>query len=90
MVADLITYLIGKPYYGYVESKLDDDDGPVAPHAHTSKNKNTAHLQEKEVCPGNFFDPEIETVKAKMKPDDYQQFLTIFQKFLNYYPDEKK
>ena len=25
-----------------------------------------------------------------MRPEEYAQYLTIFQKFLNYFPDEKK
>jgi hypothetical protein len=25
-----------------------------------------------------------------MKPEDYAQYLSLFQRFLNYYPDEKK
>lgn len=45
---------------------------------------------DRDVCPGPFYDPEIEHLRNTMKPEDYNQFLLIFQKFLNYYPDEKK
>lgn len=45
---------------------------------------------EREICPGPFFDPDIEGIRNGMKPEDYAQFLSLFQRFLNYYPDEKK
>jgi len=45
---------------------------------------------EREICPGPFYDPEIEPLRNSMKPEDYAQFLSLFQRFLNYYPDEKK
>jgi hypothetical protein len=47
-------------------------------------------IADKEVCPGPFFDPDIEGFRSGLKPEDYAVYLSLFQRFLNYYPDEKK
>jgi hypothetical protein len=89
LINDLISYLIGRPYQGYGASGQDDED---TTYQHTSKSRHAQlyALIEKEVCQGPFHDPEIEGMRNTMKPEDYAQFLSLFQRFLNYYPDEKK
>lgn len=84
LLLDLVHYLTGKTLSG---TSTEDDQADV-----TTKNKHALLLPigEKELCPGPFHDPEIEAIRNSMKPEEYNQFLSLFQRFLNYYPDEKK
>jgi hypothetical protein len=84
LLLDLVHYLTGKTLSG---TSTEDDQAEF-----TTKNKHALLLPigEKELCPGPFHDPEIEGIRNSMKPEEYNQFLSLFQRFLNYYPDEKK
>jgi hypothetical protein len=81
LVGDLVWYLTGKT--------INQEDDEIAP-PKTSKAQPPVSMADKEVCAGPFFDPEVEGFRSGMKPEDYAVYLSLFQRFLNYYPDEKK
>jgi hypothetical protein len=84
LVSDLVFYLTGK-YLPYSPQLIEEEI-----EAFKSKNTKYVPIFEREICPGPFFDPEVESIRNTMKPEVYAQFLSLFQRFLNYYPDEKK
>jgi hypothetical protein len=80
ILGDLIQYLTGKTL------NQEEEEGFPS----KSKNQAPVSIADKEVCPGPFFDQEIEGFRSGLKPEDYAVYLSLFQRFLNYYPDEKK
>jgi hypothetical protein len=84
LVSDLVFYLTGK-YLPYSPQLIEEEI-----EAFKSKNTKYVPIFEREICQGPFFDPEVESIRNTMKPEVYAQFLSLFQRFLNYYPDEKK
>jgi hypothetical protein len=83
-ISDLIQYLTGKLLHNSPQNIEEEADKEKA------KLMNLIPVGEREICPGPFFDSELDTVRTGMSQQHYAQFLSIFQKFLNYYPDEKK
>jgi hypothetical protein len=83
-ISDLIHYLTGK-HIPYSPQLIEEE-------AEKERNKlvNLIPVWEREICPGPFFDSELESIRTGIKPEHYAQYLSIFQRFLNYYPDEKK
>jgi hypothetical protein len=65
LLLDLVHYLTGKTFSG---TSTEDDQAEVP-----SKNKHALLLPigEKELCPGPFYDPEIEGIRNSMKPEEY-------------------
>jgi hypothetical protein len=81
LIGDLVWYLTGKTI------NQEDDENAAAKIA---KAQSLVSMADKEVCTGPFFDPEIEGFRSGLKPEDYAVYLSLFQRLLNYYPDEKK
>lgn len=87
IINDLVTYLIGRHYQGYGYQANEEEE---VQHTTKSRHAQLLALAERDVCPGPFFDPEIEVLRNTMKPEEFAQYLSVFQRFLNYFPDEKK
>ena len=71
-ISDLIHYLTGKhlPFSPHIIEEESEKE--------RLKLVNLIPAGEREICPGPYFDSELETVRAGIKPEHYAQYLSVF------------